>query len=483
GNVGINTTVPAQTLTIQGTLNVTPAGQGSTPGLFVNSAGDVGVGASSITSAYGLDRFISIVGSNAGIDLRNDANTDWELLTRAQGGSDGGNFQIIHEGTGTYFVIQNNTGNVGIGTTSPGSLLHLSSATPEIRLNDTDNPNWWQVGAVGDDFKIYLNDTSADGITIDQDGNVGIGDTTPTEANLVVGSTGTGSLAVGSISRATDNLVISAEDAMIFNGDSNADGGGGETFEFQWQGTAFVMLQQDLTPDRQAYIRADLSAQNDDGWDNAANDYGEFMEKLDHNEPIEIYDVVAVKNSKITKNTEGYDLIMVTSTDAGIRGGNPMCTRKEGNKTVDCSRSEDENWMAVAYIGQMPVLVEGSVKEGDHIIPSGKNDGKALAVSQDKITRQQFKKVIGRALESSENPVMNTMDTYQDPNDYEQDSEIIRELGRMQKRRGSANIINVAVGIHNGAPDFNKEDIGRLRQENDGLKARLDALEAKWLKK
>ena len=79
------------------------------------------------------------------------------------------------------------SGNVGIGTTSPGSLLHLSSATAEIRLNDTDNPNWWQVGAVGDDFKIYLNDSSADGITIDQDGNVGIGTTSPNSKLTVIG--------------------------------------------------------------------------------------------------------------------------------------------------------------------------------------------------------------------------------------------------------------------------------------------------------
>ena len=66
-------------------------------------------------------------------------------------------------------------GNVGIGTTSPGELLELENANPLLRFNDTDNPNWWNIGAVGDDFKIYLNDTLADGITIDQDGRVGIG--------------------------------------------------------------------------------------------------------------------------------------------------------------------------------------------------------------------------------------------------------------------------------------------------------------------
>ncbi|MBI3026515.1 hypothetical protein HYY70_00225, partial [Candidatus Woesearchaeota archaeon] len=48
GQIGINTsnttTTPAQTLTVQGTLNVTPAGQGSTPSIFVNSTGQVGIG-------------------------------------------------------------------------------------------------------------------------------------------------------------------------------------------------------------------------------------------------------------------------------------------------------------------------------------------------------------------------------------------------------------------------------------------------------
>ena len=104
--------------------------------------------------------------------------------------------------------------------------------------------------------------------------------------------------------------------------------------------------------DLQAQFRQDASAQNDNGWTTASIDYGEFMEKLDRNEQIEIFEVVAVKDNKITRHTEGASMIMITSTDGGIRGGNPI---------IDgYSRDEDPNWMVCAFIGQMPVLTTGA---------------------------------------------------------------------------------------------------------------------------
>ena len=48
GNVGINTTAPAQTLTVQGTLKV--SNPGTSGQLYMNSAGNVGIGTTSPSS-------------------------------------------------------------------------------------------------------------------------------------------------------------------------------------------------------------------------------------------------------------------------------------------------------------------------------------------------------------------------------------------------------------------------------------------------
>ena len=204
GNVGINTTAPAQTLTVQGTLNV--SGNATGPGaLFVNSIGNVGIGTTSpgyklhvydTTNALKLERTGAtnyleqsfVAGAKtARIVLTGESFTDANYGTgdlTLQTQSTGSNIRFGTGNAGVNQMIITSGGNVGIGTTSPGSLLHLSSATPEIRLNDTDNPNWWQVGAVGDDFKIALNDSTTDVLYIDQDGNVGIGTTGPGNAKL-----------------------------------------------------------------------------------------------------------------------------------------------------------------------------------------------------------------------------------------------------------------------------------------------------------
>src|SRR3990167_6819963 len=187
GEIGINATHPAHTLTVQGTLNVTAAGQGSTPALFVTSSGNVGIGTAAPTE------LVNIVSGGTPRLALNDSDTGASAKMVADGNSatfgGGPNTNLTLQAGNNNIIRITTEGNVGIGTTKPGSLLHLSSATPEIRLNDTDDPNWWQVGAVGDDFKIALNDSTTDVLYINQDGNVGIGTTNPSYKLSVAGNT------------------------------------------------------------------------------------------------------------------------------------------------------------------------------------------------------------------------------------------------------------------------------------------------------
>jgi len=101
----------------------------------------------------------------------------------------------LEVGTSNLFV-DTQTGNIGIGTTSPTKILHLAAGTnPQILVEDTGDANRseirfktattdWCLGQHGGDtgkFKIANDTTVGSGslVTIDQSGNVGIGTSSP----------------------------------------------------------------------------------------------------------------------------------------------------------------------------------------------------------------------------------------------------------------------------------------------------------------
>lgn len=160
-------------------------------------------------------------------------------------------------------------------------------------------------------------------------------------------------------------------------------------------------------------------------------DYAEWLERIDPKESITAGDIVAVKGGKISKNLEGAEQIMAVSHQPIVLGNVP---------------EEGKNYLGnnVAFMGQIPVKIMGSVKTGDYIVAKGDFAGYGVALSPEKMTVEDFKMTVGRAWETN--------------------------LAVGPK------MVNTVVGVHNG--DY----LHILKQYDQRAKKseeRLDALESK----
>lgn len=117
-------------------------------------------------------------------------------------------------------------------------------------------------------------------------------------------------------------------------------------------------------------------------------DYAEWLERINPNENITAGDIVGVFGGKISKYTNNAQQYMVISTKPAILGNMP----KSGQEGL---------YEKVAFMGQIPVKVRGTVLVGDYIIPSGLNDGIGRAISSTEMRADQYHEIVGVAWSSS----------------------------------------------------------------------------------
>jgi hypothetical protein len=231
--------------------------------LTVTSSGNVGIGTSSpsaklhVYDAAGgiLGKFNAQGGTtNATVQYSND-DKNWYVGLRG----DSSDVFSIADDSAQHFVVST-TGNVGIGTTSPGVRLDIlangftgdgaiirSTASNQVptfymqSLNSTV-PRLWSFQVRGDtDGSFYLNDSTAGSprLTVNTSGNVGIGTTTP-NAPLDVYSTGTyaavfrgigvtsGAVGVGGVGTATGLIQAATNDSLTATANLAINPSGGD---------------------------------------------------------------------------------------------------------------------------------------------------------------------------------------------------------------------------------------------------------------
>ncbi|MCH9047475.1 MAG: hypothetical protein IH836_00805, partial [Proteobacteria bacterium] len=203
GKVGINTTTPAQTLTVQGTLNVTADGTAG-PNLFVASDGNVGIGTTSpgmklvvvgnvnISQNLTVNNSVLFVDGTSGrvgigtvspahkLHIIGNVNITGSFnATRIEAN------EILVNGAIVNRSIDLSTYNFSISLDDYNESIDLSSYNFSIsltnyllKIGEINSTAWNYTGAFG----------SGDIVTADQEANVGIGTTSPTERLVIMGN-------------------------------------------------------------------------------------------------------------------------------------------------------------------------------------------------------------------------------------------------------------------------------------------------------
>lgn len=134
-------------------------------------------------------------------------------------------------------------------------------------------------------------------------------------------------------------------------------------------------------------------------YESGSGDYAEWLPRMYPDEEIEYGQVVGVYGGKITKITDGADMLMVVSKSPIVLGNMPPDSLSESL----CEK--------VGFMGQVPVRVVGKVNKGDYIVSYKNGSGFGKAVSPSELTIDQMVSVVGRAWTTSSNTGINFVNT------------------------------------------------------------------------
>ena len=117
-------------------------------------------------------------------------------------------------------------------------------------------------------------------------------------------------------------------------------------------------------------------------YSSGAADYAEWLQRAADIRDVYAGEIVGVTGGLVSLNTQNADHLFVVSS-------NPLAL---GNKPA----AEDQRqYEKIAFMGQVRTRVLGPVSVGDYILPSGNNDGFAIAVHPDDMKPGDYAHIIG----------------------------------------------------------------------------------------
>jgi hypothetical protein len=399
GSVGIGTTSPSEL------LHVKKSGDGvGIATLETND--DVALRLnSSFTSSNGAQIYIEF------IDMFHNDGESWALGKMGSSAD----FGIGKETTGgfttsgAFLTVQNSTGNVGIGTTTPDTLLHVDGT---LRLSEDSETNKWDIETVTDPNSldiidrtnnvrrltmnnsgtIYMGGGIANGqgtnsvMTVHEDGKVGIGTTEPgyqldvtgvirSTLNMRVGADGATSAGNANDPAIT---VTNYTNAGVYFENSGVGLGAGAG-KYLFLNSAGNVGIGTTTPSEVLSVNGNVSIEGtncrDSGGAATCNNFVDIAELFPASEPVESGDIVAIDfdiDGTVRKSSKRYEKAV-----AGIVSTQPAIVI-EGSRIIAMGGSFSQNQTlkpAVALAGRVPVKVtdeNGLIRRGDFITTSSK---------------------------------------------------------------------------------------------------------------
>jgi hypothetical protein len=134
-------------------------------------------------------------------------------------------------------------------------------------------------------------------------------------------------------------------------------------------------------------------------YESGSGDYAEWLPRLDPNEKISFGQIVGVYGGKISKKTDGAEMLMVVSKSPIVLGNMPKDS---------ISRKNSEK---VGFLGQVPVWIIGKVKTGDYIVPFNSGSGFGKAIASKDLTIDMMDKIVGIAWSDGNNEFVNLVNT------------------------------------------------------------------------
>jgi hypothetical protein len=212
---------------------------GTSDRFIIADGGYIGIG----TNSPGDKLHVYASGYDANIRLTDAgvANADWSLL--ASSGTTTAIFRLYNRATATTCTTWTTDGKVGIGTTSPTTLLHLSStynggATGQMHMtsNGTEGgtitfektsgtAQKYKFGLGTNQLFVYNETAGNQPFTITSSGNVGIGATNPSKKLTVDGRMSTSAIVSGNLIAGNIYTNISTSPSYILITDLNNTAG------------------------------------------------------------------------------------------------------------------------------------------------------------------------------------------------------------------------------------------------------------------
>jgi hypothetical protein len=125
-------------------------------------------------------------------------------------------------------------------------------------------------------------------------------------------------------------------------------------------------------------------------------DYAEYIPRAFGVRDLYPAEVVGIKNGQVSLNTQNADHLRIISVAPMVLGNMPQ-------------PGQEDLYEKVAFRGQVPVNVVGGVEIGDYILPSGNNDGLAVAVCAEDMKIGDYENIIGVAWTRADFAPINTV--------------------------------------------------------------------------